>query len=158
MVMGKKKILYVITKSNWGGAQKYVYDLATNLPQDKFDAAVVVGGRGPLTDQLREAGVRTIILPTLQETNSLGGVLFAPVNFRALFTLFNIYRKERPDVIHLNSSKIGGLGAVAAKVASLAIGHWSLVIFSWFYKTRIFGCFGNNWDNYSSFIAQLPNF
>ena len=26
-----KKILYFITKSNWGGTQKYVYDLATNL-------------------------------------------------------------------------------------------------------------------------------
>ncbi len=23
------KILYVITKANWGGAQRYVYDLAT---------------------------------------------------------------------------------------------------------------------------------
>ncbi len=36
----RKKILYVITKSNWGGAQRYVYDLATAYAPD-YD--VVVG-------------------------------------------------------------------------------------------------------------------
>ena len=30
-----RKIFYVITKSNWGGAQKYVYDLATGLSMEK---------------------------------------------------------------------------------------------------------------------------
>ncbi|WP_218137178.1 hypothetical protein, partial [Vibrio cholerae] len=27
----KQKILYVITKGNWGGAQRYVFDLAVSL-------------------------------------------------------------------------------------------------------------------------------
>ena len=27
---GKTKVLFLITKSNWGGAQRYVYDIATN--------------------------------------------------------------------------------------------------------------------------------
>lgn len=110
----KKKILYVITKSVWGGAQKYVYDLATNLPKEQFEVAVITGGNGSLTEKLADSGVRTITLSVLQKSNSFWAVLFAPVNLRAFFALFSIYRKERPDVIHLNSSKIGGLGALAA--------------------------------------------
>jgi hypothetical protein len=62
----KIKILYVITKSNWGGAQRYVYDLATNLPQEKFDVAVVFGGEGELLPKLKEAGIRTILIQKLQ--------------------------------------------------------------------------------------------
>ena len=42
----KTKILYIITKSNFGGAQKYVYDLATSLPRDRFDIVVAFGGNG----------------------------------------------------------------------------------------------------------------
>ena len=33
----KRKILYVITKGNWGGAQRYVFDLAAHLPKDRFE-------------------------------------------------------------------------------------------------------------------------
>lgn len=42
----KKKILYIITKSNLGGAQRYVLDLATSLPKEAFDVAVAFGGNG----------------------------------------------------------------------------------------------------------------
>jgi hypothetical protein len=40
--MAKKSILYIITKSVWGGAAKYVYDLATHLPKDKLTIAVAL--------------------------------------------------------------------------------------------------------------------
>ena len=38
----KHKILYVITQGEWGGAQRYVFDLATNLPPE-FEVTVAVG-------------------------------------------------------------------------------------------------------------------
>ena len=44
----RKKILFVITKSNWGGAQRYVYDIATNVPRDRFEPVVAAGGNGAL--------------------------------------------------------------------------------------------------------------
>ena len=44
----KQKILYIITKSNFGGAQRYVYELATNIPKGKFDIAVAFGQSGAL--------------------------------------------------------------------------------------------------------------
>ena len=43
--MNKLKILYIITKSDIGGAQKYVADLADNLDRDKFEAKILYGGK-----------------------------------------------------------------------------------------------------------------
>lgn len=110
--MKKKKILYVITKSNWGGAQRYVFDLAANLP-DNFEAVVALGGNGPLKDRLEEAGIRTIPLPFLaRDVRFLNDLL-------VLKHLISLFKKEQPDIIHLNSSKIGGLGALAGRIAKV---------------------------------------
>jgi len=40
------KILYGITKSNFGGAQRYVFDLATETQKKGHDVAVMLGGTG----------------------------------------------------------------------------------------------------------------
>lgn len=108
--MIKKKILYCITKSNWGGAQRYVYDLATSLPKDSFEVAVLLGGDGTLTQRLQRDGVRTIILENLIRDVSIFK------DFSSLFKLIKIFHRERPDIIHLNSSKMGFLGALAGRL------------------------------------------
>ena len=53
----RKKILYIITKSVWGGAQKYVFDLATGLPKDEFEVFVASGGREFLAEKIRRAEI-----------------------------------------------------------------------------------------------------
>jgi len=109
--MQRTNICYVITKSNFGGAQKYVYELATSLPNDQFQVTVALGGEGKLTQKLQEAGIRTIIIPNLERDISF----FKEISvFRFLYNLFN---DEHFDVVHLNSSKIGGLGGLAARIA-----------------------------------------
>lgn len=109
----RKKILYVITKSSWGGAQRYVYDLATRLDPGRFDIAVACGGNGPLVEKLERAGVRAISLPALGRRIRPGREL------AALWQLFRLFGRERPGVVHLSSSKAGGLGAVAAFVCKI---------------------------------------
>jgi hypothetical protein len=52
-----KKIMLVITKSNWGGAQRYVYDIATTLNKNN-EVVVVAGGNGDLINKLQDAGVK----------------------------------------------------------------------------------------------------
>lgn len=104
----KMKILYVITKSDWGGAQRYVYDLSTRLDAGRFDIAVGCGGNGPLVEKLGHAGIRAIPLPALERDIRPGREL------SVLWQLFRLIRRERPDIVHLSSSKAGGLGAVAA--------------------------------------------
>jgi len=116
----KKKILYVITKSNWGGAQRYVYDLATSLPKEEFEVAVALGGTGGpgarlglLAERLANVGVRTIFI-----SNFMRDMSFMR-EFRVLSELRRIFKQEKPDVVHLNSSKAGGLGAFAGRIARI---------------------------------------
>lgn len=110
------KILYVITKASWGGAQHYVYDLAVAAKGAGKDVAVAVGGTGPLTERLQQAGVRVIELPLRQQETFLFDVL----TFDSLFSLIRIFRSERPDIVHTNSAKAGGLGALAARLSSVS--------------------------------------
>ena len=109
----RQKIIYVITKSNWGGAQRYVYDLATSLPKDLFDVLVVLGGKGALKENLEKAGVRTISLSSMERDISL------KKEFLSLVALWRIFKEEKADIVHLNSSKAGGLGALVARVAGV---------------------------------------
>lgn len=106
----RKKILYVITKSNWGGAQRYVYDLATSLPRDRYDVAVACGGDGLLTEKLRAHNIQIFSVKSFQRDISFTKELLS------FFELLEIYRTYKPNVVHLNSSKAGGLGALAARI------------------------------------------
>jgi len=111
--MKKKKILYIITKSNWGGAQKSVYDLATHMPSAWFDVSVALGGNGTLATKLAAANIRTINLPFLERDISFirDGLAF--------FSLLRLLWRERPGIVHLHSSKIGAMGAVAGRIYNL---------------------------------------
>ncbi len=118
----KLKILYLITKSNFGGAQRYVYDLATSTQALGHDVVVSFGGNGTLATKLTSSKVRTVPIPMLMRDMN-------PINdIRTFFRLLDLYAEESPDVVHLNSSKMGGLGALAARVYNM-----------WAWTRRIFG-------------------
>ena len=103
------KILYLITKSNWGGAQKYVYDLATSFDEKGVDTCVAFGGHDELEKKLEEAHIKTYPLPSLTRD----------VSFRKEFAVAReiaaLIRKEKPDILHLNSSKAAGIGAFVGR-------------------------------------------
>ncbi|MES2134626.1 MAG: glycosyltransferase [Patescibacteria group bacterium] len=116
----KKKILYVITKSNWGGAQRYVFDLATNLPKEDFEVKVFFGGTGEadasygmLATNLSIKGIHGEQLPSFMRDISISR------DYKTLIRLIDLFKKEKPDVVHLNSSKAGGIGSVAARWAGV---------------------------------------
>ncbi len=106
----KTKVLYVITKGVWGGAQKYVYSLAVNLPKDRFEAVVVCGQGGILKEKLLEKNIRVIEIDNLKRDISIFSEL------KSFFTLYKILQSEKPDTLHLNSPKAGGIGAVAGRL------------------------------------------
>lgn len=107
----KIKICYVITKGVWGGAQKYVYTLATSLPKDKFDVFVIMGEGGILKHKLNEKGVRTYELNSLKRDISLLDEI------KSSWELLKIVWREDPQVLHLNSPKAAGFGAVAGRIS-----------------------------------------
>ena len=108
-----QKVLILITKSNWGGAQRHVFDLATRLPHDKYDVHVMAGGEGTLISKLRAAQIKADgNLPIGRDIKISG-------DFSAFIKLWKILRREKPAILHLHSSKIGGLGALAGKLAGV---------------------------------------
>jgi glycosyltransferase involved in cell wall biosynthesis len=103
------KILYFITKANFGGAQKYVYDLASSAQEIGHSPVVVYGVPGKLSELLRERGIRTIQL------HGLGRDLKPSGELSVFFQLLRVLSDERPDVLHVNSSK-GGLALLAGRI------------------------------------------
>ena len=122
----KTKVLYIITKSNWGGAQRYVYDMAMGISKNGYEAVVALGGNGTLKEKLGGAGIRTITIPNLERNVNIFS------EWKVFFDLLKIYRIERPNVIHLNSSKIGGLGALAGRFAKIK--RIIFTVHGWAYK------------------------
>lgn len=109
----KKKVLFCITKGNFGGAQRYVFDLATNLPKNEFDVLVACGEGNTLAEKLGEAGIRSVRI------NNLGREIKTLNDFKVCKELVDLIRAERPNIIHLNSSKIGAIGAVAGRISAI---------------------------------------
>ncbi len=113
---GKKlKILYIITKGNFGGAQRYVFDLATNIPKDIFEPIVAIGGSGILKDKLELAGIQTLAIPDLERDISF------IKEIRAFINIFKTIKEIAPDIVHLNSSKAGALGSLASRFYNLSL-------------------------------------
>ena len=108
MANSRKKIIFIVTQSEWGGAQEYVFNLAANLDKGRFAVLVLAGeGNGELFDRLQEKSVPWQKLKfTKRAINPVYDLL-------SLLELLKILKKEQPDVIHLNSSKIGFLGSLA---------------------------------------------
>lgn len=107
------KILYVITKANWGGAQRYVYDLATAARDMGHEVAVAYGEPGVMSAHLAEAGIRTVPI------KELGRNLNVMDDWRAYRRLRALFVQEHPDIVHINSSKAGGLGCLAARMSGI---------------------------------------
>lgn len=109
--MQKKKILFLITKATWGGAQRYVWDLSSHVPKDEFEPVVAYGQSGKLAADLAHAGIKT------HEITSLGRDVALFSDIASFFAILKYIRTTKPDVVHLNSSKAAALGALAARLS-----------------------------------------
>lgn len=112
-----KKIIFVITKPNWGGAQRYVFDLVTAL-REKNIVKVVTGETSGFEtgDQLLGEKLSILKIPVIK-INTLQRDVFWLKEILTLARLIKIFSTEKPDCVHLNSSKAGGIGALAARIA-----------------------------------------
>jgi len=105
-----KKILYLITKAEMGGAQKYVLALAVAAKEKGFDVVVASERNNYLADALREQDMPFREIPHLQRSVNV------LKDLKLFWELFRLIRNERPDILHLNSSKVGAVGALVGKL------------------------------------------
>lgn len=99
------KILHVITRSDLGGAQSVVINLANSMCSN-HEVTVVAGEDGPMWEALDDRISKIKIKEIVREVSVIKDCI-------ALFKLKKIYASIKPDVVHLHSSKIGVLGRLA---------------------------------------------
>lgn len=102
----KPKILYLVTQAEWGGAQRYVWDLAQSLKED-FDVSVAASGTGQLLSHMITNIHPEPLKHLVREINPIKDIL-------ALFEIRDLLKKIKPKILHLNSTKAGVLGSLAA--------------------------------------------
>ena len=109
MTIKKTKILYLITQSELGGAQKHVLDLADSL-KENYDILVAAGndGGGALLSQLSERKIKNLNLRWLRRAIN---PFFDLLSF---WEIRRLLKTEKPDILHLHSSKAGLLGSLAS--------------------------------------------
>jgi glycosyltransferase involved in cell wall biosynthesis len=105
--------LYIITKSNWGGAGAYVYGLALEALKNGYAPVVACGGEGLLTERLAQHGIPTHQIRSLERDPHFFKDLRAFLDIRTAIIAV------APAVVHVNSSKAGGMGALAARLAHI---------------------------------------
>ncbi|OGF82250.1 hypothetical protein A3B18_04035 [Candidatus Giovannonibacteria bacterium RIFCSPLOWO2_01_FULL_46_13] len=115
------KIVYFITKSYWGGAAKYVVDLASGLDKSAFEVFIAAGGTGALKEKTSAIEATYIEIPHFERKIS---VLSDIISF---FEVLNILYKIKPNVIHVNSSKAGGVCGLAGWIYKIFGGKLEMI-------------------------------
>ncbi len=110
----KKKVFHVITKLELGGAQKVTLMTLERLPRERYELGLVTGPEGLLVDWAnRIPDLKRVWLPSLvREVRPLE-------DLAAFLSMFRLFRREKPHVVHTHSSKAGILGRWAAKLAGV---------------------------------------
>lgn len=100
------KILYVITRSERGGAQIHLLDILKNLPSG-CRPILATGERGYLVEEAEQLGLPVHQIAHLRQPISPANDLLALREIKALI------KRESPDLIHAHTSKAGLLGRFA---------------------------------------------
>ena len=110
MTNDKKKILYIV-EAMGGGVVTYIEALANGLVED-FDFVVAYGKRDQTPEDLESHFDKRIKLIEIKHfTRAVNPFKDIPT----IFELKNVIKEEKPDLIHLHSSKAGALGRLFLK-------------------------------------------
>lgn len=108
------KVLHVV-ESFGGGVFTSVVQILNSLDPSEYDVGLVYSVR-PETPR----DVAAHLVPSVRVWQLDMGREIAPWrDVRAVRCLAGIFRRERPDVVHLHSSKAGAVGRVAARLATV---------------------------------------
>ncbi len=128
--MGEKvKVLQIITKADWAGAQRVVYEICKLAKENtKIEMEVAVGEKGILEKKLRnELGI------TVHTIKNLIHPIKPFVDLKGYRELKNLIKQNNYHVVHCHSTKAGILGRLAAsklktnKIIYTVHGYWPIL-------------------------------
>lgn len=109
--MNKLRILQIITKADWAGAQRVVYEICKYIKDnhsDEIEIEVAVGDNGLLVHKLVELGIKVHVLNWLQhDINPI-------IDYKGYKEIKRTLSKGKYDIVHCHSTKAGMLGRLAA--------------------------------------------
>ncbi len=135
----KKRVLLLVTQADWGGVQSFLIRFAARLKQEGYDVLLAAGGQGELWQHAKALGIPSHELRhTVREISPFK-------DLAAVFEIKRLIHEFKPNAIHLNSSKMGVLGSLAARISSekprvvYRIGGWVFLepmgkLKKWFYE------------------------
>jgi len=113
--MSNKKIVFIITKLELGGAQKSVLYSVKNLNRPPLKTYLICGKGGYLDKKAKKDFKNLFFIPDLQREIS-------PFkDLKAFWQIRKRLKNIKPDIVHTNSSKAGILGRLAAFTLSRKI-------------------------------------
>lgn len=138
------KIINVISDTNIGGAGKCLIYFAKNYNKEKFDVSVVLPKGSALVDELKNTTVKIIEINGLKDKSW---------DFKSLWKLIKVFKKEKPDIVHTHASFTARLAAKLFKSIKIVytrhcaypvsnsikkgIGHYIYKYLNEFYADRI---------------------
>lgn len=111
-----RKILQMITLSEYGGASRVLTSLINTLPQEEYEITLLTGEGSQLRNWLRHD-----VLKRMRHVQ-LKSMVRAINPFKDLVAIYQLYRfmkQEKFDIVHCHSSKAGVLGRIAARLAGI---------------------------------------
>ena len=110
----KKRIIEVSTDTNIGGAGKCLITLLKNFDYDKFEVKVILPPNSLLKPEIDALGTEVI---------EVEGIADKSLDFKAIKTLKQIFRQEKPDLVHTHASMSARIAARQAGVKVVYTRH-----------------------------------
>ncbi len=107
----KKRIGLAVTLGERGGAQVFLFGFAQWLKQQGHEPILLAGDGDWLRAQAATHGIE------YRQIQALGREISPLRDLQALRELTRLFKELKLDAVHLNSSKMGSLGALAARWA-----------------------------------------
>ncbi len=117
--MKKIKVIHPITRLILGGAQQNTMETCAGLNKNRFEASIIsgpdTGPEGELISEVKKRGIPLTIMPEIVRQPD-------PVkDFLAVKKMADLFKREKPHIVHTHSSKTGVLGRWAARAANVPI-------------------------------------
>ncbi|MEA1928232.1 MAG: glycosyltransferase, partial [Candidatus Auribacterota bacterium] len=107
--MTRSKIILLTSVLDKRGAERMILKLALGLDPEKYDVKVVcLRGRTPFLNEFLEQGVEVVVLGMERY-----------FEFRSLWALYTLFRKERVDLIHTHLYRDAVYGRVLGRLAGV---------------------------------------
>jgi glycosyltransferase involved in cell wall biosynthesis len=104
------KVFLIVSTKSWGGGEKWHLETACNLKKKGHDITLVAYPGKDLFHKSMAEGIRTIPV-------AISNVSF--LNPFCILRLIRLFRKEKPDMVILNSSADIKIAGIAAKITGI---------------------------------------